>query len=110
MLLHALGTVSIVVLTAVVLVFTGLPGSLSALILAKTDKSCCDECNKDEAQDSGSNQCSTPDCPIFVCLSMDIDSPFILSASFQGLYIHFDKSELVPKPLPKLIFHPPKNI
>ena len=100
--------VSIMLLLAVMLMFTGLSTSVSAAIHESTEKSCCDECNEGEAETP--DHCSTPNCPFFVCLSMSIDSPLILAVSFDGVYIPQANQKLVLKPFARSIFHPPESL
>jgi len=89
---------------------TGLSDSFSAAFLQKAEKTCCDQCNQNEEQTPRTNHCSTPDCPLFVCLAINIDSPFALFASFEGILIPLFIPEPILKPLPKSIFHPPRII
>jgi hypothetical protein len=100
--------VSIIFLVVVVSIFTGLPESVSATLFEKGEKSCCDECDKNEEQSPGTNHCSTPGCPLFVCLAINIDSPLILSVSFESIYTPLPNTEPILKLLPKSIFHPPR--
>jgi hypothetical protein len=97
--------VSIIVLITVTLLFTGLSATASAASFERSDKLCCDECNKDENQSPAN--CSTPDCPHFLCLSIDMASPFTLSISTENVYIPKFEEELFLKLIPKPIFHPP---
>jgi len=100
----------IVLLITVILTLTGLSESFAAAFLEKSEKPCCDECNGKEEQSPGANHCSTPDCPVFVCLAINVDSPFVLSNSLEGIYNLLLILEPNLKPLPRSIFHPPRII
>ena len=97
--------VSIIVLIAMTFLFTGLSATASAAFFEKSEKSCCDECTKTEGQNP--DHCSTPDCPMFLCLSMNTVSPFTPSISLEGVYIFQSVEELHLKSSVKSIFHPP---
>ncbi len=98
--------VSAIVLITVFSIFSGLPESVSAVLYGKAEESCCDECNKDETQIP--THCSTSDCPLFLCLSTNIVSPFMLSVSSESVYFLQFVKELHPKSPIRAIFHPPK--
>ncbi len=102
--------ISLILLVSAALMLTGFSESFSSAFLEKAEKSCCDECNNGEEKTPGANHCSTPDCPLFVCLAINIDSPFVLSTSFEGIYVPLFSPEPILKPLPKSIFHPPRFI
>jgi len=97
--------VSFLVLIAVVLMFAGLSTSVSAAIIEKSEKSCCDGCSKNGGQNT--DHCSTPDCPVFLCLSVNTVSPFAPVALLGSVYIHQLVEELHLKSPVKSIFHPP---
>ena len=94
-----------ILLLAVVLMFTGLSVNVSAATFENAEKSCCDECNT--GTNPNSVDCSTPDCPHFLCLSIKTVSPFILSVSAKNVYIPKFAEELSLKSIPRPIFHPP---
>lgn len=96
---------TLVLLVVVGLMFTGLLSTASAVDFEKAAKSCCDECNKNERQRTG--QCSTPDCPMFFCLSVNVVSPFTLSELSGSINIPQFSEEFIRESQPKLIFHPP---
>ncbi len=97
---------AIIVLIAVALALTGLPSSVSAAFGEKVTKSCCDECNKkDEA--SKSDHCSTPTCPMFLCLSMNIVTPFTPSIQPESVFLTYHAKEFHLSISTKPIFHPP---
>jgi hypothetical protein len=85
--------------------FTGLSTSISAIHLEKTDEPCCDECNKGDEQNTG--HCSTPDCPMFLCLSINTVPPFMPLTLLESIYIHQLVEELYLKSFVKSVFHPP---
>ena len=97
--------VSVILLVVVMIMFTGLSTSISAIHLEKTDEPCCDECNKGESRNP--DHCSAPDCPMFLCLSINTVPPFMPSISLEGVYVPqtFEESHL--KSFVKSVFHPP---
>jgi len=94
-----------IVLLAVSLMFTGLLSIASAVTIENPEKSCCDECNKNESQST--DHCSTPTCPMFLCLSVNVVSPFTLSELPGNIHIPQFSEELRHESVPKPIFHPP---
>lgn len=98
--------ISIIVLISVVIMLSGLSEPAFASLVEKAEKPCCDECNK--GANPNSVDCSTPDCPHFLCLSIKTVSPFILSVSAENVYIPKFAAELSLKSIPRPIFHPPK--
>ena len=98
---------ALVVLIAVALVFTGLPTSVSAALGGKIVKSCCDRCNKKENQHKGTDNCSTPDCPMFLCLSMLTVTPFALPIRAESVLVPKTGKEFRLTTPAKSIFHPP---
>ncbi len=98
---------AIIVLIAVALVFTGLPTSVSAALGGKIVKSCCDRCNKSESQNKSTDHCSTPECPMFLCLSMNTVTPFSLPIQRGSVFVPKTGKEFCLTTSAKLIFHPP---
>ncbi len=96
---------SVIVLIAVVMMFTGLSAPVSAAPLEKPQKSCCDECNKGEGQSP--DHCSTPDCPMFFCLSMNMVSPSTPSIQTESVFVTQPAREFHLSISTKPIFHPP---
>ncbi|MCL4476210.1 MAG: hypothetical protein M1508_08290 [Nitrospirae bacterium] len=92
-------------LIAAVFMFTGLSATISAASFEKVEKSCCDECSKDEGQ--GPDHCSTPDCPMFLCLSINTVPPFMPLNFLGSVYIPQFVEELHLKSFVKSVFHPP---
>lgn len=92
-------------LVVVSFMFTGLLTTALAVDVEKAAKTCCDECNKNERQST--DHCSTPSCPIFLCLSMSIVSPFTLSELSGSIHIPHFSEELRHEAAPKPVFHPP---
>lgn len=98
--------VSLIILIAVCLVFTGLSSYATVTPSEKPAKACCDECNK-RGGSSKSDHCSTSTCPMFLCLSMNIVTPFsplIQTASIFALQIISESYLIIHT---KAIFHPP---
>jgi hypothetical protein len=99
---------SIVVLVIAITTFTGLPDSVSAALEDKGAESCCDACN--QSNEKSPDQCSTPECPVFLCLTVNLGSSFTLPVPFERVYVPQFPREPILKPFPKLIFHPPKIV
>ncbi len=93
-------------LVAVVVMFTGLVGSLSGTLLPKAEKSCCDDCHKGQSQNP--DRCSTPDCPVFMCLSMAVEPPLAPAVPFAGMPVHYSDPGFHLELLAQSIFHIPK--
>ena len=96
---------ALIVLIAVCLVFTGLSSYATVTPPEKTAKSCCDECNKEAGKTSDS--CSTPDCPMFLCLSMNIITSFTPAVQTESVFVAQHAKELHLSISTKPIFHPP---
>lgn len=97
--------IAIMVLIAVVLMFSGISAPASAEPLEKAEKACCDECSNGERQ--GPVPCSTPDCPIFLCLAINVTVPVTLSFSTKSVSIPPVSNKLHPTSPVRPIFHPP---
>lgn len=97
--------IAVMVLVSVVFLMTGAQSYVSAASLKNTETPCCDECNKDENQTPAN--CSTPACPHFLCLSINMASPFTLSVAAENVYLPKFAEELSLKSIPRPIFHPP---
>lgn len=102
-------TGSWLVLFAVTLMFTGFPANISAASPEKAEKSCCDGCADNEAQESA--PCSTPVCPMFLCLSFDTVEPFVpQGTSLITTTDHPFVVKPVIKQFVKSILHPPSIV
>jgi len=99
---------SMVVLVIAITTFTGLPTSVSASLQDKAEGSCCGACN--QGNEKNPDQCSTPECPVFLCLTADLGSSFALPVPFERAYIPQFPGEPSLKPFPKLIYHPPEIV
>ena len=103
--------IAIVVLLAVISMFTGLETAFSAAPVAKADKDCCGGCNHDEDQDSSPAPPSAPNCPAFMCLFFDVVEPVTLQVISTKIIPSF---AFIPEPIPdpfiKSIFHPPRLV
>lgn len=98
--------VSFIVLIAVCLMFTGLSSYATVTPPEKPAKSCCEECNK--RNESGkSDHCSTPTCPMFLCLSMNIVTPFMPSIQTTSVFVTQIGTEFYVLTPAKSVFHPP---
>jgi hypothetical protein len=97
--------VSLIVLIVVLLMFTGLSSYANVVPSENPVKSCCDECNKEAGKTS--DHCSTPSCPMFLCLSVNAVSTFTLSELSGSIRISQFSEELSRESLPKPVFHPP---
>lgn len=98
--------VSLIVLIVVALMFTGLTSYAATAPIVKSEKSCCDECNKKD-EGNKSDHCSTPTCPMFLCLSMNIVTPFTPSIQTESVFLTNHAKEFHLSISTKPIFHPP---
>lgn len=103
--------ISLIVLVAVVSMFTGLETAVSATPVVKAEKSCCGG-GQDEDQDSSPAPIkSEPGCPAFLCLSVDVVEPLATQVISSELipFLAF-----IPKPIPdpfiRSIFRPPSLV
>ncbi len=100
--------VSLILLAVVLFLFTGLSSLLAKPALNAPVKACCDACSKEKARST--NACSTPDCPLYLCLTaktaspVSILSPETVGSASSSIAIHSPYSEV------KSIFHPPALI
>ncbi|MBI5892882.1 MAG: NAD(P)-binding protein [Deltaproteobacteria bacterium] len=96
----------IIVLIAVAQIFVGLPLSASAASYEKDEESCYDTCDIDTGH--GSTPFSTPDCPLFLCLSIEVAEPFTPHISLKAIVSPpFVTPFIGLKPFVNSIFHPP---
>ncbi len=95
-----------IVLIAVCLMSTGFQSSATVAPIEKPQKSCCDECNKKD-EGAKSDHCSIPNCPMFLCLSMNIVAPFTPSIQTGRVFVSYTVREFHLSISPKSIFHPP---
>lgn len=109
--LNSFRFITIILLLAVVSMFTGLESAFSAAPVEKAAKSCCDGCGHDEAQERPATQTvppSAPHCPAFMCLSFDVVKPIALQLILSETILFF---VFIPKIIPdsfiKSIFRPP---
>ena len=96
-----------VILLSAILIFTGLLTTASAFIVENSEKSCCDECNGKDEGSSKPDHCSTPTCPMFLCLLVNIVSSFTLSELSGSIHISQFTEQLNIESPAKPIFHPP---
>ncbi|WP_298271121.1 hypothetical protein [Geobacter sp.] len=103
--------ISLIVLLAVVSMFTGLETAVSAAPVTKIEKSCCDGCGQDEDQDNSPAPKSAPGCPAFLCLTVDNVEPVTLQViSSEIIPVFAFIPEPIPDPFVKSIFHPPSLV
>ena len=106
--------IAIIVLLAVISMFTGLETIFSAAPVEKTAKTCCDGCGHDENQEGPASQSvprSAPNCPAFMCLFIDVVEPVILQVISTEIIPSFAfLPEPIPDPFIKSIFHPPRLV
>lgn len=106
--------IAIIVLFAVISMFSGLEIAYSAAPATKAAKSCCDGCGHDEDQklpDPQPGPKSAPDCPAFMCLSFDNVKPIALRliSSKTSPFFAFIPDP-IPDPFIKSIFRPPSYV
>lgn len=103
--------IAILVLLAVISMFTGLETAFSAAPVVKAEKSCCDGCDHDDDQDAPASKSvphSAPYCPAFMCLSVNVVEPITLQViSSETIPFFTFIPEQIPDPFIKSIFHPP---
>ncbi len=111
--------IAILVLLAVISMFTGLETAFSAAPVVKAEKSCCDGCGHDEDQDSAPSDApasksvphSAPYCPAFMCLYVDVVEPVTLKViSSETVPFFTSIPEQIPDPFIKSIFRPPSLV
>ena len=102
-----LKTVSLSLLVVILFLFTGISSLVSAPVKAASKQSCCDACNTGKAQNT--NACSTPDCPLYLCLTANLTSPVspvapeVVRSVSSFVAVHSPFSAV------KAVFHPPAN-
>jgi hypothetical protein len=100
-----LKTVSLALLLVALFMFTGLSSLISAHTPETPAKSCCDACSKEKTRNT--NTCSMPDCPLFLCLTVNTSSPISILApepmrsSLSSVEVRLRLSAV------KAVFHPP---
>lgn len=100
-----LKVVSTITLIAVFSMFIGLSENAFAEHSLDNETSCHDECSAEEGQSPAQN--STSYCPLFLCLSVSISSPFIPFVSTEAVYTSQATTRTFLESPPKSIFHPP---
>lgn len=99
--------ISILTLIAAFAMFTGLSENAFAEHSLDNEKSCYDydECSAEEGQSPVQN--STSYCPFFLCLSVNVVSPFIPFISTKAVHTSQTTTRIFLESPPKSIFHPP---
>lgn len=98
-------TISLALLLVVLIMFSGLSSFVAAQTPDASAKSCCDACSKEKTRNA--NTCSTPDCPLYLCLTANMVSPVSILApeavrsSLSPVEAHSPFSAV------KAVFHPP---
>lgn len=107
--------IAMLVLVAVISMFTGLETVVSAAPVTKVEKSCCGDCGQDGDQDGPASQSvphSAPCCPAVMCLSFDVAKPIAFLVVYSETIPSF--FTFIPDPIPdpfiKSIFHPPSLV
>ena len=107
--------IAIIVLLAVITMFSGLESAYSAAPAKKAAKSCCGDCGHDEDQNRPNPQPgpkSAPTCPAVMCLSFDVVKPIAVLVVYSETIFSF--FPFIPDPIPdpfiKSIFHPPSLV
>lgn len=99
--------ISALVLFATATMFSGL-FSIIPVERSITNEANGNHCNKDAAQ-SCPLACTTPVCPLCICVLGDAVRPIEVRASFQIAELNFlDLKQSPPTPYVDEIFHPPK--
>lgn len=97
--------ISILTLIAAFAMFTGLSENVFAEHSLDNEKSCYDECGAEEGQSPAQN--STSYCPLFLCLSVSISSPFIPFIFTEAVHTSQITTRIFLESPSKSIFHPP---
>ncbi len=98
-------SVSLALLVVMLFLFTGLSSFVSAQVPDASAKACCDACSKEKARST--NTCSTPDCPLYLCLTANMVSPVSILAP-EALRSSLSSVEIrSPLSAAKTVFHPP---
>ena len=98
--------ISIFVLIAVALMFTGLATTIYAQTV-RAEKTCHDHCNQDK-EPGCPTPCATPACPFFLCIVAEISAPIKFLAVFLiTVPVFLFIPDPLPDPFAKSIFHPP---
>lgn len=97
--------ISIIVLIAAAQMFMGLPLPASAASYENDEESCYDTCDIDTGHESAPY--STPDCPLFLCLSVEVAEPFTPHIFLKAIVSPSFVTPFVLKPFVNSIFHPP---
>ena len=105
----ALRIISIFVLIAVVLMFTGLATTIYAQTV-RAEKTCHDHCNQDKEPGCPA-PCATPSCPFFLCITAEIAAPIDAQVTSPvSLFIFPFVPDSIPDPFVRSIFHPPSFV
>jgi hypothetical protein len=95
---------SIVLLLSVFFMFSGVSSTFFYANSQIANKSCCNNCEKESNK---KDNCSTPDCPAFLCLSIDFVKIFSPQIFFNEKTLPKKIESQNIKFLEKSIFHPP---
>ncbi len=98
-------TVSLALLVVVLFMFTGLSSLVGAQAPDASTKACCDACSKEKARSA--NACSTPDCPLYLCLTANTVSSVSILAPEAVRTASSSVEVRSPFTAVKAIFHPP---
>ncbi len=104
--MHTCGTkiVGLILLAVVLFMFTGL-SSLAKPAPNAPVKACCAACSKEKAR--GTNTCSAPDCPLYLCLTANAASPVSILAPEAVGSASSPIATRSPYSAVRSIFHPP---
>ncbi len=98
-------SVSLALLLVVLFMFTGLSSFVAAQISDAPVKACCDACSKEKTRST--NTCSTPDCPLYLCLAANMVSPVSILAPESVRSSLSSVETRSPFSVLKAVFHPP---
>ncbi len=97
--------VSLALLAVVLFMFSGLSALVSPPATSAPVKACCDACAKEKTRSS--NACSTPDCPLYLCVSASAASPLSIPAPAAIGSVSSSVAIHSPHSAAKSVFHPP---
>lgn len=101
-------SISLALLSVLLFMFSGLSALASSPALDAPDKSRRDACSKEKSRIT--NTCSTPDCPLYLCITATIASPASILAP-EALRVFSSSIEVrSPRPAAKAVFHPRRSV
>ncbi len=98
-------SVSLALLLVVLFIFTGLTSFVAVQAPDASAKACCAACSKEKTRST--DACSTPDCPLYLCLTANTVSPVTILAPEAVRFSLSNIEARSPYFVVKSVFHPP---